>query len=343
MEKVRLGVIGAGWFASRRHMPDAVKHPDIELTALCRRDDVSRRVMAEHFGVEVQRAFADWQEMLDRTDLDAVLIATPNALHYEQAKAALEGGLHVLLEKPMTIRRDHARELVALADAKNLRLGVAVNPPYWGHCHRIREALHKAEMGALEAVSLFWSGSAEYVFGKGPAPDNLPGVVPPTMYRSDPELNGGGYFVDGGPHLVSELLWVTGQKARRVTALMDSTPSDMRTTLSIELENGALATLIALGDSKSGSRRVRNVFGTANGTITVDDFAFNTTILINGQPPETFCEADLPPIGTPVGNFADAIRDKAELLSPGTHGAEVVAVVEAAYRSAAAGQTITLD
>ena len=324
-------------------MPDAVKHPDLELTALCRRDDESRRVMAAHFGVGVEKAFADWREMLDGTELDAVLIATPNALHYEQAKAALERGLHVLLEKPMTIRRDHARELVALADAKGLQLGVAVNPPYWGHCHRIREALHGAEMGELEAVSLFWSGSAEYVFGKGPAPDKLPGVVPPTMYRSDPELNGGGYFVDGGPHLVSELLWVTGQKARRVTALMDTTPSDMRTALSIELENGALATLIALGDSKSGSRRVRNVFGTSNGTITVDDFAFNTAILINGREPETFCEADLPPIGTPIGNFAEAIRGKTALLSPGAHGADVVAVVEAAYRSAATGQTITLD
>ena len=53
------------------------------------------------------------------------------------------------------------------------------------------------------------------------------------MYRSDPEQNGGGYFADGGPHLVSELLWVSGLKARRVTALMDATPSDMRAVLTI--------------------------------------------------------------------------------------------------------------
>ena len=340
---VRLGVIGAGWFASRRHMPDAQADANVELVALCRREAQARETMAARFGIEPRFAFEDWRAMLEGAELDAVLIATPNNLHYEQAKAALNAGLHVLLEKPMTIRAEHARELVALADSSGLKLSVAVNPPFWAHCHKMRDALRRPEMGELESVSLFWTGSAEYVFGKAPAPDNLPGVVPPTMYRSDPEQNGGGYFADGGPHLVSELLWVSGLKARRVTALMDATPSDMRAVLSIELENGALATLVALGDSKFPGRRVHNTFGASNGSITVQDFAFETTIAIQGQEPLTFREADLPPIGTPVGNFAQAISGQAELLSPGLHGADVVAVTEAAYRSAAEGRTITLD
>ena len=340
---VRLGVIGAGWFASRRHMPDAQADANVELVALCRREEAARQTMAERFEVEPRFAFEDWREMLDGAEMDAVLIATPNHLHYEQAKAALEAGLHVLLEKPMTIKTEHARELVSLADAKGLKLSVAVNPPFWAHCHKMRDALRNPDMGELESVSIYWTGSAEYVFGKAPAPDNLPGVVPPTMYRSDPEMNGGGYFADGGPHLVSELLWVSGLKARRVTALMDATPSDMRAVLNIEMENGSLATIAALGDSKFPGRRVHNTFGASNGTITVQDFAFDTTIAIQGQEPQSFKEADLPPIGTPIGNFAQAILGQAELLSPGSHGADVVAVTEAAYRSAAEGRTVTLS
>ena len=341
-QKVRLGVIGAGWFASRRHMPDAMAHPRTLLAAFCRRDAGARETLCKRFEVLPEHAYADYEEMLERESLDAVLIATPNNLHYAQAKAALEQGLHVLIEKPMTIRSEDADELVSLAKSKNLKLAVAVNPPYWSHCHRIRDVFLSGEIGELECAALFWTGNAEYVFGQAPAPENLPGVVLPTMYRSDPAQNGGGYFMDGGPHLISELLFVTGLKVQRVTALMDVTPMDMRVSLSLEMENGALVTLVSLGDSKSGGRRVRNTFGASNGTITVDDFAFDTTVLINGKEAVTFCEADTPPPGTPIGNFVEAILGETELLSTGEHGAEVVRVIEAAYRSATEGRTIAI-
>lgn len=340
---VRLGVIGAGWFVSRRHIPDVQRTANMTLTALCRRDDSARARMAEHFEVAPENSFADWQEMLDSASMDAVLIATPNSLHFEQAQAALEKGLHVLLEKPMTIKSEHAHALVRLAREKNLRLGVALNPPYWAHCHRARRALAGDAMGALESVSLYWSGTASYLFGKGPQPENMPGIVPPTSYRADPELNGGGYFVDGGPHMISELIWVTRQRIRRVAAFMDETPSDMRTTISVEFENGAVGTLNSIGDSRYPQRRVLNIFGCANGMVQIKNFDFETTITRVGHEPETFKEADLISAGTPVGNFADAIQGYAPLFSPGEHGAHVVEVVEAAYRSAATGQAITLN
>src|SRR5437868_3967437 len=132
---VRFGVIGAGWFASRRHMPEMCGSAKVTLIALCRRDAEARAKMATKFGVPAERAFSDWQRMLEATELDAVLIATPPYLHYEQAKAALERGLHVLLEKPMTIRSAEAWELAALAKERGLLLGVALNPPFWAHTH----------------------------------------------------------------------------------------------------------------------------------------------------------------------------------------------------------------
>ena len=342
-ERVRLGVIGAGSFVSRRHLPDVQRSANLTLSALCRRDAEARARMAEHFGVAPENAFADWRQMLDETSLDAVLIATPNALHFEQARAALDKGLHVLLEKPMTIRSEDAHALVQLAREKGLQLGVALNPPYWAHCHRARRALAAEAMGPVESVSLYWSGTASYLFGRTPPPQNLPGVVPPTSYRADPELNGGGYFVDGGPHMVSELIWVTRQRIRRVTAFMDETPSDMRATLCVEFENGAVGTLNSIGDSRYPQRRVLNIFGCANGTVQIKNFDFETTITQAGQEPETFKEAELAVVGTPVGNFADAIRGVAPLFSPGEHGAHVVEVVEAAYRSAATGRAVTLE
>jgi predicted dehydrogenase len=341
-EKVRIGVVGAGWFASRRHLPDAQKHDGIVLTALCRRDDEARARMAAHFQIPEAQAYADWEAMLDNAPIDAVLIATPNNLHYSQAKAALERGLHVLLEKPMTIRSADAHALVSLAKEQDRKLAVALNPPYWAHCHRMRQALRKPEMGELESAAMYWTGNADVVFGRVATPENLPGVVPPTMYRTDPEQNGGGYFIDGGSHLVSEVLWVTGLRARRVSALMDVTPMDMRIALSLELENGAVANITAIGDSRFPNRRVHNIFGATGGTVTVHGFEFDTTVQLHGQEVQRFREDNLLSLATPIGNLADAILGKGNLYSPGEHGAHVVEVMEAAYESAATGRTITI-
>ncbi len=341
-EPVRLGVLGAGSFVSRRHLPEAVNNPHVQVAALCRRDADARAAMAAHFHVPNEQAYADWQEMLAHAELDAVLIATPNSLHFEMAQAALEAGLHVLLEKPMTVRSEDARKLVTLANERNLKLGVALNPPFWAHCHQIRRALKDEKMGALEAAAIYWTGNAEFVFGRAPMPTSGVGVVPPTLFRADPELNGGGYFQDGGSHLVSQLLWVTGLRARRVSALMDTTPTDLRVSLSLEMDNGATATITSIGDSKMPTRRVRNVYGATGGTVTVSGFDFDTDIMFHGQEHRRFKEADLLPVPGPITNFVDTIQGRGKLFSPGEHGAHVVEVVEAAYESATTGRVITI-
>ncbi|CEK17725.1 Gfo/Idh/MocA family protein [Chthonomonas calidirosea] len=339
---VRMGVIGAGNFASRRHIPDILKCPEARLEALCRRDPEARARLAAFFHLPPERAYADWRQMLEEAPLDAVVIATPHALHYEQAKAALERGLHVLVEKPMAVRAVEAQELNALAEAKGLKLAVALNPPHWAHCHQIRRALHDERMGELEAASLFWCGSAEPLFGKAPLPENLPGVVPPSLFRADPNLTGGGYFIDGGSHLVSELLWTTGRRVKRVTAVADNYPSDMRISVSLELDNAAFANITTIGDSKFVNRRLRHIFACTGGTVTVNHWEFETSITLHEQQVRRFKEADMLPVEGPVANFVSAILGYGSLYSPGTHGADVVEVVEAVYRSLQTGKSITL-
>jgi predicted dehydrogenase len=337
---VRFGVVGAGAFASRRHIPDIIRNGGATLAALCRRDAETLKRLADHF--EPERTYTDWRRMLDECPLDAVLIATPNHLHYEQARAALERDLHVLLEKPMTVRAEEARELRDLAEARGLRLAVALNPPYWAHCHAIRRALHGGHVGEVESISFYWTGDSGVVFGDKPMPEDMPGPVNPTLFRSDPAQCGGGCFMDGGAHLVSEVLWVTDLRATRVTSLMDRTPSDRRTALSMTLENGAIATICSIADSQSAGRRVRNTIGCSRGTIAVDGFDFRTTIAPEGGEPESFSEADLPPVPGPVANLVDSILQHAPLSSDANHGAHVQEVLEAAYRSAASSSALAL-
>ena len=91
-------------------MPDLAASQDAEIVAICRRSEVQLKKMADHFGVE--RTFTDYKEMIESVEMDAVVIVTPPSLHYEQTVLALEGGLHVLLEKPMTLTSDEAKRLV---------------------------------------------------------------------------------------------------------------------------------------------------------------------------------------------------------------------------------------
>lgn len=336
---LRFGVIGAGWFASRRHLPDILRNEDAVLTAICRRDENALARLAEHF--QPERTYTDWRAMLEQSELDAVLIATPHNLHYESAKAALQQGLHVLVEKPMTVRSSEARELAQIASERSLQLSTAVNPPYWAHCHRIRAAIQAGRIGEIEAVDFFWTGNADYVFGRAPRPVDLPGLIPPTLYRADAELGGGGYFIDGGTHLVSDLLYTTQERVTCVSCFMDSLPLDSRAALTMTLEDGAHATISAVGNSRSGTRRVRNVIAGSEGTITVEGFDFRTTIEHAGHS-DTFTEAELPPVSGPIANFVDAIRGRAALWSPPEHGVHVVEVVEAAYRSAETGCVVEL-
>jgi predicted dehydrogenase len=343
MVKLRIGVVGAGWFASRRHLPDIRRCPGVELVALCRRTPEELARLAAEF--QPQRTFTDYDRMLADAPLDAVLVATPHALHYPHAKAALERGLHVLVEKPLAITTREAEELAASAEARGLVLSTAVNPPFWAHCAYVRGLRERGVLGELEAVHLTLVGSVEHVFGRKPLPEDLPGLVRPSLFRGDPALNGGGNLMDSGCHLVSELLWVTGLEPRAVMATMDALPTDMRATLTVELGPEArplLATLVIVGDSRFPRRRVQNVYYGAGATATIEGLPFRVAVDRADGAVETLSEPELPAVSTPVADFAAAIREGRPPASPPEHGVAVTRLLEAAYQSAGRGCRVVL-
>ena len=79
--------------------------------------------------------------MLNKVEMDGVLVASPHELHYMHAKTALEYNLHVLLEKPMTVRSDEAKDLIMRAKSKSRVLLIALNPPYWAHSLFLKKAI----------------------------------------------------------------------------------------------------------------------------------------------------------------------------------------------------------
>ena len=98
-QKFRVGIIGMGLYAATEHVPMLRETGRVEIVAASRRD--AKRLELARRKLSIPQTFTDWREMLDKTELDAVVVATPHDTHLEPTLAALDRGLHVLLEKPL--------------------------------------------------------------------------------------------------------------------------------------------------------------------------------------------------------------------------------------------------
>src|SRR5438034_6458493 len=112
--KLRVGIIGIGWFAALSHVPNLRKTGQAEVVAICRRNP-ERLALAKE-ALNIDEAYTDWREMLNEAALDAVVVSTPHHLHVEPTIAALECGLHVLVEKPIALTSKDAWAMVNAAE-----------------------------------------------------------------------------------------------------------------------------------------------------------------------------------------------------------------------------------
>jgi predicted dehydrogenase len=128
MKKVRVGVVGVGYLG-RFHAEKYANHPDVELVGVVDADPARSAQIANKVS---SRPFPKPENLLGK--VDAVSIAVPTALHHRVAKQFLEQGIHILLEKPITVSLEQADELIDLASRKGLVLQV-------GHIERFNPAV----------------------------------------------------------------------------------------------------------------------------------------------------------------------------------------------------------
>lgn len=98
MEKIRVGVIGAGGIAGRWHLPELAGIPDVDIAVIAGRKSSRLNFLARQFNC---RTTTDYQALVDASDVDAILIATPHPLHVEWALRAIRAGKHVMVQKPL--------------------------------------------------------------------------------------------------------------------------------------------------------------------------------------------------------------------------------------------------
>jgi predicted dehydrogenase len=155
MKKVKVAVIGAGWWGTNAHIPGIKKHPQAELVAIQSRSADKAHKIAEDFGVPLACTTVD--EVLAIEGLDAVVISTTPNMHYEHTKAALQAGKHVVIEKPMTITIAQAQELVDIAAKNHLHFVVSCPWHYNPLAIEARRLIETGALGQLKMVTIYFT------------------------------------------------------------------------------------------------------------------------------------------------------------------------------------------
>lgn len=191
MDKVRIGVIGAGSWVVSAHLPRLAERTDVELVAVCRRGPEALAAIAQQWGFEV--ATEDPAEVL-AAGVDAVIVGSPAGLHYEHVKMALEAGCHVLCEKPFTLDPEQAVELVALATKMNRELVLAFGWNFTSMVAKAQAILADPGIGAVEHLTLHMSSATrDLLMDSGAYPEAAGAFAPDKETWTNPELSGGGY------------------------------------------------------------------------------------------------------------------------------------------------------
>ncbi len=336
----KIAVIGAGWYAMIANLPSLNDYDGAELIAICDPDIERVEQAADEFGVS--RRFTRIEDLIESGIADGVIVSVPHTAHYPVSRAALDAGLHVLVEKPMALHALDAWDMLHRAELQRRHLMVGQTFHFTSVAAAVRDSLPRiGEL--LHVVGTFASHTERLFRGAAAQADGRGGSY------ADPALVGGGQGHSQVSHLAGMVFWVTGLRALEVFAHMESRdlPVDLVDSISLRFEGGALGTLTATGTMPANHPPREEIvyYGTAG--VIVQDLARAEARLLPADGPEelfTLAEGESRyPLGAPARAFADVIASRVDstpgLALPAVYSVECL---DAAYRSAALRRVISI-
>lgn len=241
--KTVIATIGAGGMA-RNHLP-VMLETGADIRVICEPSAQNYELYADamsELGAQPPPNQPDLTKLLDeyRHELDAAFIITPHNLHHDQAKACLEAGLDVLLEKPMVMNAAEAHSLIETRDRTGQHLVVAFQGGLSPQVRHVANLIQTGELGELLTVTgLVWQGWKDSVA---------------NTWRVVPEISGGGFMFDSGAHMLNTVCTLVGEDFANVAAWMDNRGMavDINAAIMGRLKSGALVTISGCGDCIPG-------------------------------------------------------------------------------------------
>jgi predicted dehydrogenase len=333
MSATKVGIIGYGYWG-----PNLVRNfyelPSAELVAIADMKEERLKQAALKYPHIITKC--DYQELFD-LDLDAVVVATPPATHYQIAKDCLEHDLHVLVEKPITLKSEDAEALVELAGARDLTLMVGHTFEYNSAVHTLKKYIDSGELGEIHYIdaarlnlglfqrnsNVIWDLAPHdisillYLLGKRPISVSAHGT--PCVFKDIIDV---AYlnliFPDNTPAFI-HVSWLDPCKVRRITVV-----GSKKMAVYNDVENEQKIKIYDKGvDVPDYTNGGYGEFQCSyhHGDITIPNIRF-------AEPLRQECQ-----------HFIDCIVNHTEPCSCGREGLEVVKILEAAQHSMGNGQT----
>jgi predicted dehydrogenase len=306
----------------------------IQLAACCdrladRAEAFARRNRIPHF-------FDDYEAMLDGIELDAVYLAVPHDLHFQMAGLAIERGLHVFLEKPITRTLEEGVQIVRLANEGGVRLGVNYQYRYDAGCHALARAVQCGSLGDVRYVRC-----------------NIPFHRQEKYFReaawhASLARSGGGTLLTQGSHMLDIALWAIGSQAREATGMIarrrfqDVEVEDLAQGI-LRMENGALVEICSSMIANPEQAQSIEVYG-ERGTARYSDrplphVRFKGVRVRKQRPPVSGFHA----LQRSIEGFRVWVMDAKPYLIPADQALPVLAAVEAIYTAARSGRRETVQ
>lgn len=260
MEILKVGVIGCGSIAQRRHLPEYHANQQVEIVAVC--DVVGERAekMAKEYGA---KAFTDYKEVIKLEEIDAISVCLPNYLHAPVSIEALSAGKHVLCEKPMATSKEEAEAMIEAAKVNNKKLMIAHNQRFVASHQTAKEVIDSGKLGKIYSFKTTfghpgpeaWSidGAASWFFNKEQAFIGAMGDL--GVHKSDLMRYLLGEFSEVGSFIETN--------AKQNTEVDDNAVCILRT------ESGIIGTLAASWAYVSGGDNSTSIYG-ENGTLRLE-------------------------------------------------------------------------
>lgn len=346
---VRVGVVGCGWWSTTAHLPAVVADDRAVLVGIADVDPDKLGRAGQRF--HVPDRFERWEDLLDIVEMDALVVATPAGHHFPPARAALDRGISVLVEKPMVLNPADGAALVAAAERTGAQLSVGYTFHHTPTADAVRRSLAAGRIGEVEHVSCTFAsimrellrGSPE-VYSAGATGFGMTEVPDRATYSV--ATQGGGQAYSQMTHSIALALNLTGLVPAVVSGMNArfELDVDLADAFAVRFTSGALGSFDSVGNIRPGRSELLQcrVFG-SDGTLAFDAITGEAHILGRDGTVETFMPLDDPyPVAAPAHNLIDLALGEGCNRATGQLGLHVVRILDAARISAKSGQHVRI-
>jgi predicted dehydrogenase len=319
---IRYGILGFGHHAIKRMIPGFAEARNSQLVGLWRRNLGKGRENAQQFAIP--HLFETAEALCASPEIDAVFIASPDALHLPDVLLAAKHGKHVLCEKPLGMNVDEVEQMLAAAKSAGVKFGVAQNMRYYRSLALIRQWITEGKIGKPVLAHSQFAYSAERS---------------PREWIYDPALACGGPIGDVGVHCVDALRFVLETDVTAVSTLAHADAGsgavESYAVLALALATEAMATVTVT--TRASYRSLVEITGEKavilceNG-LTVDH-PIDVVLRRGNDVIESVQVSNADAYGLMLDGFAQWIEGKGSYLAPASDGLHNQRVLDAAYAS----------